>query len=200
MNTLSSAILLATTLLPACSSSNPPGEQSRADFCVPEVFAVAAPFGKGTSVGGDFDTDDNPFDARLLIPAERVAHEVDGYSPVVKVRTSQLRQSLYIIIDRVRHYSLPANSSVEPFKGYENLQKLVTNDPFSWDVLELSDEGSQRWGDCSDDYSGSFECWRVLQFEEFQVTYKIRPENIHLYRKLDGFVTATITNCDNVRK
>lgn len=193
-------ILAMLVSMSACSTSSSSGSSALPGACIPEEYLVSDSAGPGEAVDSSFDSDDNPFSVRMLIPAEQVAHEVVGYSPAVKVRTSQLRQSLYIIFDRVRHYNLPVNSSVEPFRGYENLQKLVTDDPFSWDVLELSDEGAQRWGDCADDYSGSFECWRVLQLEEFQLTYKIRPENLALYKAVDSFVIDAITNCDNVRE
>lgn len=73
---------------------------------------MADPFGKGTPVDGDFDSDDNPFDARL-IPTDHVAKVVPGYHPRIKVRTSDHWPSLYIIFDKIRGYKVAESSTLE---------------------------------------------------------------------------------------
>ena len=194
MNKLSPAILSAVVLLPACAPSHAPNAQNSAGFCTPEEFRVAYTSSKGTPVDGNFDIDDNPFDVRLMIPAEYVAKVVSGYQPTVKVRTSELRQSLYLTFDVVRSSKL-ATENVLEVPEHASLRKVETDSPYYWHFLEDFDGERKSWGSCYDNHGGSYDCTRVLKRDDFQVSYMINQKNIPFYQKVDKLVLGTITAC-----
>src|SRR5690554_5699465 len=194
MNKLPPAIVSVVVLLSACAPSHSPSAQNSAGLCMPEEYRVATAFSKGKPADGDFDTDDNPFDVRLMIPAEHVAKVVPGYQPTVKVQTSELRQSLYLTFDVVRNSKLATENLLE-VPEHASLRKAETESPYYWHFLEDFAGETKSWGSCYDNHSGSYDCTRVLKRGDFQVSYIINQENIPVYHKVDKLVLDTITSC-----
>lgn len=199
MNKLSSVALSVTILLSACVPSNPSSTKSSAAFCVSEEFRVSDPFAKGAPVDDSFDTDDNPFDTRLLIPGDHVAEVVPGYHPRIKVRASDHWQSLYIIFDQIRDYKAVIGDTLtlEAVPEHENLVKAVSDDPYYWDMFErIKGQDMQFWGTCSDNYAGSFTCSRVIQRDGYQLTYELHQNNLVNYQGVDKLVLDSTSNCE----
>jgi hypothetical protein len=194
MKKLPSALLSAAILLSTCVFSYSSSEQNNARLCMPEEFRLTDPFSKGVPADGNFDTDDNPFDARLMIPAEQVAEAVSGYQPTVKVRTSELRQSLYLVFDLVRNSELPAENLLE-IPEHTSLRKVETDSPYYWHFLESAAGEMKSWGSCYDNHGGSYDCTRVLSLGEFQISYMINQENIPVYEKIDKLILNSLTDC-----
>lgn len=185
------SVAIIAFMLAACESST-----AKSVWCVPERFLAPSSVMPDGGDDSNFDGSDEEAGPTLYFPAEFLAEQVPGYRSELTVSGgASLKQPMHVRV----FGSAQETADYDESRGWRlmdavPLYSASSKDSFGWEVvLDDSTEEPRYWGECYDDFQEGFTCMRTTIMGEHYLTYNVEKDNIIHYKKIDKFLTETVS-------